>query len=738
MQSRTIPGGWAGALAAFAATCVVGVGLAAGNSPCTGGESRTYTTNADFDEGTLVNLNHDVADQLQINRAVVAPYPFINIAATGHGTVVRIDVNTGQILGEYRSAPQGYASNPSRTTVDKLGNVWCGDRVKSRPSCIVKIGLVVGGTRGRKNADGSFTPDPTGQYLAPPFSYNTCVDRDGDGLIKTSRGLGNILAWPAINDTVVKPDGAPALVQDAEDEAILVFQILPGTAESRHVSVGPDNNIWVGGLATSTFWKLDNATGARIASFSNGAYGVGGYGGFIDSSNILWSASSNCSSCDLLRFDLNTMTGRRLPSPYSYGLAIDTNGFVWNARYSDNRVRKFAHDGTQVGDYYIGASGARGLAVSPADNHVWVAASTSNRICRLNNAGTVLKTIAVGSDPTGVAVDSNLKIWVTNNGSGTVMRIDPNGGADGLGAVDLTVTIGGSVYNYSDMTGTQLTTTYPSGTWTVVHDGGTDGKEWGCCSWTSQEPAGTGVTVRVRGADTQAGLSAKAWQPVTNGGSLIGLGIIGRFVQVEATLSRPQGSEVTPILEDLTIAAAPRFAIDIEPNRTPNSICLDRPNTVYVAVLGSTVFDVRTLNNATVRFGRSGVEAQAVRPPIVRDVTGDGIDDALFGFRIADCGFVPGDTSGWLKGQLLNGTNVMDDDAIDAMTCPVADADGDGDVDISDFGRFQLCFNGANRPPTQAGCDDADFDDDNDVDLADYQFFQACYNGPNNPAACPG
>ena len=27
----------------------------------------------------------------------------------------------------------------------------------------------------------------------PPFDYNTCVDRDGDGLIKTSMGLANVL-----------------------------------------------------------------------------------------------------------------------------------------------------------------------------------------------------------------------------------------------------------------------------------------------------------------------------------------------------------------------------------------------------------------------------------------------------------------------------------------------------------------------------------------------------------------
>ena len=38
------------------------------------------------------------------------------------------------------------------------------------------------------------TPNPAGEYLKPPFEYNTCVDKNGDGLIRTSRGLGNMIS----------------------------------------------------------------------------------------------------------------------------------------------------------------------------------------------------------------------------------------------------------------------------------------------------------------------------------------------------------------------------------------------------------------------------------------------------------------------------------------------------------------------------------------------------------------
>jgi len=65
-----------------------------------------------------------------------------------------------------------------------------------------------------------------------------------------------------------------------------------------------------------------------------------------------------------------------------------------------------------------------------------------------------------------------------------------------------------------------------------------------------------------------------------------------------------------------------------------------------------------------------------------------------------------------------------------------ADFDADGDVDLTDFGQFQGCFNGPNRTPAQANCGAADSDGDADVDLGDFGAFQACFNGPNRPPAC--
>jgi hypothetical protein len=67
---------------------------------------------------------------------------------------------------------------------------------------------------------------------------------------------------------------------------------------------------------------------------------------------------------------------------------------------------------------------------------------------------------------------------------------------------------------------------------------------------------------------------------------------------------------------------------------------------------------------------------------------------------------------------------------------PQADFDGDGDVDLSDYGDFLFCYNGPNQPLPIPACHIADFDADGDVDLSDYGVFLSCYNGPNNPPAC--
>ncbi|UCH82945.1 MAG: T9SS type A sorting domain-containing protein [Candidatus Latescibacterota bacterium] len=583
-------------------------------------QTRTYTLDADFDEGFLVNVNHDPPnnDQLQLSYQTES-FPYINVACSGRGTMVRINTETGEILGEYRTAPEGRSLNPSRTTVDAYGNVWIGNRNEAEggSGSVVMIGLVVGGTR----CDSVGTPNPAGEYLKPPFSYSTAVDRDNDGLIKTSKGLGHVLDWPDITDGA---GGSPALVEDADDECILIYQRVNGD-NIRHVSVDANNNVWVGGHfgGDNAFDLLDGDTGSILATFD---VGEGGYGGVVDGNGILWS-SDRMGQHTLLRYDTKGTiptvddTWDAYDVPNAYGIGVDSNGNIWQAQYTDDVIYKFASDGNFLGSFGTGgATGDRGVAVTPADDHVWVANSHGSDVSRLDNNGAVLKVISLGGDgltPTGVAVDADGKVWATCYTSNTAKRIDPSAGADNLGAVDLSVDLGPNAdpYNYSDMTGALLLQVIQSGTWTVVHDSGEPGIEWGNVRWNDEpegaEPAGTNIKVEVRAADTIVGLPSQTWVEATNGMDFSGM--YGRYVEIRATLSRDTDVTDTPVLSDLTIRPlVQEVYFDIKPTSCPNPLNINpfqkrqknakakKGGVLPVAILGTEDFDVHDIDISTI------------------------------------------------------------------------------------------------------------------------------------------
>ncbi len=547
----------------------------------TGQVSRTYTTNADFDEGALSNVNHDVADQLQLDIAPpLGDFSFVNIACSDRGTIARINALTGEVIGEYRTAPDPLAKNPSRTSVDDFGNVWVGNRAEGSggQGSVVKIGIVVGGTR----VDGSGTPDPNGQFLAPPFQYSTAVDRDGDGLIRTSRGLGNILPWPNVTDGTGGVDG---IVQDAQDECILVFQRTTGI-QIRTVAVDGNNDVWVGAfpLVPLHFDKLSGVDGAILTGFPTATDLCGGNGGLVDPSGILWSESGI--QGEVLRYNPITTTGVCIPVLNSggfpailHGIAVDNNGFIWVTLFNDNEVVKISPAGSIVAGFRVpsgGASQDRSVTVTPIDNDVWVANGGGNDVSRLGNNGTIRKVIPLGPNgigPRGVSVDGNGKVWSSNSGSNNAMRIDPSGGGDALGAVDLTVDVGSGATpdNYSDFTGTvPLETVQPDGTWTVIFDSGARNTEFGRISYNGAEPSGTSLVVEFRAANAIGRLPAIEYQPVVNGQFFSG--VFGQFVQIRVSFLRATPQTIaSPILFDLTIESLSEGPdVDCPPPGHPN------------------------------------------------------------------------------------------------------------------------------------------------------------------------
>jgi len=90
------------------------------------------------------------------------------------------------------------------------------------------------------------------------------------------------------------------------------------------------------------------------------------------------------------------------------------------------------------------------------------------------------------------------------------------------------------------------------------------------------------------------------------------------------------------------------------------------------------------------------------------------------------------DEDGFFDRDELDGcADPADPTSVPGGPAGIGDFDCDGDVDLSDFTVFQLCFGGSNNPPAPT-CSpgvDADMDGDGDVDLADFLIFQQNFTG---------
>ncbi|MDP9349978.1 MAG: Ig-like domain-containing protein, partial [Chloroflexota bacterium] len=426
---------------------------------------------------------------------------------------------TGKILGEYKTAPEGQPINPSRTTVDKNGNVWVANR---NGNSVVHIGL-----------------EGNGQ----------CVDRNQNGAIDTSSGQGDIRAWT--NAGGADTSGG---VSTAADECIIHYVRVASTG-TRHVSVNADNDVWVSGTGRQGWDLIDGKTGA-IKRREPGV-GAGGYGGLIDPNGVIWSSTSG----SLLRWDtalpLKAGNYSILRGHVSnYGVCIDSKGNIWSPEYG-SRTAKYAPDGTLLGVFNHGYGGAQGCAVDRND-HVWVAHSLSGAsVGHLKNDGTWVGNVRVPHGPTGVAVDADGKIWSASS-SGYGARINPKAGPVGtdgttlVGAVDYTTPyLGPGPYNYSDMTGSTLSGAPDEGTWTYVYDGGAAGIRWGKVRWSADVPGDAALTVRV--ASSEDGKAFSAPETATSGTNLTVAN--GRYLRITVSFSR-SGTGESPVLYDLAVAGS--------------------------------------------------------------------------------------------------------------------------------------------------------------------------------------
>jgi len=490
---------------------------------------RVYTLDKDFDEGTLAGVEHNtVHDQLQLPK-VPFTFPFIWVP-NANGTVSKVNTDTGKEIGRYWVAPHN--GDPSRTTVDQDGSCYVGCR---QAGTVVKIGHF-----------------ETGQW----------IDRNGDGICQTSQDLNN--------------DGnitGAELLPWGQDECVLYEIVLikghegtyaPGTytgpydystggVAPRGLAVDKNNNVWAGTYSTQKFYYLNGATCQIIRMLDLSPIGHSSYGAVMDKNGILWSVSRVNNNLARINPANNQITRTNLGS--LYGVGLDSQDHLFVAGFDNNTMTR-VNINTGAVEWVKSLPGLvnpRGVVCTSDPDQLWVANSGSTTVTVYDIDGNYLKTIGGLGGPSGVAIAKNyssFKVWACDIGDENIHCIDPT-----TYSVVQTKHIVSSNYHYtySDMTGylSRVITT-KVGNWTVIRDSNIQNAPWGILTWTSLEPAGTSITIKVRSSNDQVNWSD--WEVAAKNAPLT-VTPNGRYLQIDANFKILAG-DVSPILYDLTVAGA--------------------------------------------------------------------------------------------------------------------------------------------------------------------------------------
>ncbi|MCA9260723.1 MAG: hypothetical protein KDA61_16030, partial [Planctomycetales bacterium] len=487
----------------------------------------SFTTDDDFDQGTLSQLNHDAphSDQLQIDKTLGAAEPIIWISNSREGTISKFDTQTGKELARYRTGSEYYAPDqlqPSRVAVNGAGDVWVANRGAAGSDFYPAVAPPQ-------------TPNaPVGNVIK--VLHSGFIDRNGNGVMDTSKDTNNngtidpgeILPWDANNDGQPDDERIALVIHAGRDNSNNPVLFNGG---ARGMAIDAQDRLWVGLRNLSQYEVFDANTGAYITQV---AVNNAPYGAVIDKSGTLWNAAYPSFSVD--RIDTNSLT--TLPSVNFgnsiYGITVDTHGVVWASTWNAGPIIKrydpvtatlssFTHPA--VPNFFGGSisGGALGGGITVDRNEaVWAASLGADKMLKyvFDSSGSLIVAqsvaVAVGADPKAATIDSDGFAWTTSLVANQAYKIDTT-----ANVVVQTSNTGLHPYNYSDMTGdVRAASTTPQGSWTVVRDSHVNGMAWNNINWNNEPeaslPAGTSVVVEVRAHDTQALLAAQPWTVAVN------------------------------------------------------------------------------------------------------------------------------------------------------------------------------------------------------------------------------
>ncbi len=540
----------------------------------------------DNSQGNGVKLDPD-AGYIVLNSGSQEFY-FMWIANNDQGWVSKYDTRTGREVGRYYSTiPKDCAgspgppcangagqqalrynqgNNPSRTAIDIYGDVWVANRAVSVQGSVTKIANDV----------------------------SSCIDRDNNGKIKTSRdinGNGQIEPTVCINgecEMIIPANPADSLDYD---ECVLFSTpvgAVGGDVAERGVAIsrgieGTAGDVWVANYREKRVYKLSSSNGQIVPVNAAGdmfiTLGFGPYGMIVDSQQRLWVVEIGVANVAIIDTTTGTVIAPTVTPPAgttcgAYALGIDGRDRLWlpgwssgaiACRYdrSTNTWTKFDFTGTQcAGGQNQTFGNGRGIAADDQGN-VYMSAYAVNgnlsaQLIRFNaDTGAVVPfgaaacidaTDAQTSHSIGVGLDGDGHPWV-NNYSGNVIKVDKV-----TGAVTRTPQQPAGLYTYSDFTGYQLRKfTAPRGTYRKDFKGCSDMTGWVKLRWDADVPVGTTLQVYLKVGATQADLDNTAtmrYGPYTTSPLDLKALMIpaGQWMRVEFVLQSTNGM-ASPVLK---------------------------------------------------------------------------------------------------------------------------------------------------------------------------------------------
>lgn len=335
-------------------------------------------------------------------------------------------IGTAGFSGDGAAATSAQLNNPSSITLDASGNIYVADQSNHRIRKINTSGIIstVAGT-GTPGYNGDGIAATTAQLNLP---YSVVLDASGNMYI--GDGTNHRVRKVNTSGTISTIAGNGTTGYSGDGSSATAAQL----STPRGVAVDASGNVYISDFDNNRV-RMVNGSGVISTVAGDGSYAYGGDGGLATAAQIY----------------------------YPMGLFIDASGNLYIVDNYNHRVRKVNTSGiisTVAGNGSSGFGGDGGAAITAQFNYdflnvplgyvkldaagnIYIADAANRRLRKINNAGIVTTVAGNGSigsggdgsaatlaqlnDPNGIAIDASGNIYISDQGSGKIRKVNSTG-----------------------------------------------------------------------------------------------------------------------------------------------------------------------------------------------------------------------------------------------------------------------------------------------------------------------